>query len=339
MCAVVHSAGRFSSVPGDAFPATVRELAQSILDAVDRVLVGKRSAAELILAALLAEGHVLIEDLPGVGKTTLARALAAAIGGDFKRIQFTPDLLPSDVTGITFFDQRLGDFRFRPGPIFANIVVADEINRATPRTQSALLEAMQERSVSIEGETRTLSRPFLVIATENPIELEGTFPLPEAQIDRFMLRMSLGYPTHDEEDDIVAGTSDDAIDIAPAVSIDDVCAAMDQAHSVFMSEDVTHYLTGIVRSTRTDDAVEMGASPRASQQFGRACKALAAIQGRNEVIPDDVKQLAVPVLGHRIIVSPDSRLRGRDSGIVIRDILERTPVPVEGTIGLERDTG
>ena len=312
----------------------VQALAGRIFDQVDRVLVGKRDAAELLLAAMLAGGHVLIEDVPGVGKTTLARALARAIGGDFRRIQFTPDLLPSDISGLTFFDQRASDFRFRPGPLFANVVVADEINRATPRTQSALLEAMEERTVTIEGETMPLPRPFLVLATENPIELEGTFPLPEAQLDRFMIRLAIGYPSHDEEDEMLDRQAHRAPATASAVaSPEDIVQATAATREVYVSPELRHYMTGIVRATRAHDAIELGGSPRASLALYRAAQSLAAIRGRAAVFPDDIKELALPVLGHRIILSPDTRLRGRDVEAILNQILDEVPVPVEGSIG------
>jgi len=308
-------------------------LSNRILDQVDRVLVGKRDVAELLLAALLARGHVLIEDVPGVGKTTLARTIAASLGGVFQRVQFTPDLLPSDITGLTFFDQKQGEFRFRPGPVFANVLLADEINRATPRTQSALLEAMEERTVTIEGEPKALPDPFLVLATENPVELEGTFPLPEAQIDRFLMRISVGYPTHDEEDEIV-NRSDKPIEVEQVTDAEDMARASAQTQAVFMSDDLLHYLTEIVRSTRSHPDVELGASPRASLALAHVARSLAAVRKRELVLPDDIRELALPVLSHRIMLSPESRLRGKGAGGVIDEILDSIPVPVEGSIGL-----
>jgi MoxR-like ATPase len=315
-------------------PVGVAGVAERILDQVDRVVVGKRQVTRLLLAALLAEGHVLLEDVPGVGKTTMARALATSLGGVFHRIQFTPDLLPSDITGLTFFDQRAGDFRFRPGPVFGNVVVADEINRATPRTQSALLEAMEERTVTVEGETMPLPRPFLVIATENPIELEGTFPLPEAQIDRFMLRLTIGYPTEEEEAEIVARAGTESAVVEAVTDPLEMRVQIAAVRGVHLCADLRAYLSRIVRATREHEVVELGASPRASIALARASQALAAIEGRDEVLPDDIKELASPVLAHRILLSPDAQLRGRNPAAIVDEVLRRIPVPVEGSAGL-----
>jgi MoxR-like ATPase len=321
--------------------APVAALVERVQENVGRVVVGKRDVAELLIVALLAEGHVLIEDVPGVGKTTLARAMARSIGGEFRRIQFTPDLLPTDIGGLSFFDQKVGDFRFRPGPVFANVVLADEINRATPRTQSALLEAMEERTVTVEGETMALPRPFLVLATENPIELEGTFPLPEAQLDRFLLRLAVGYPTHDEEDEILvrhqAGTQ--VAELAAIATPADLLEAAGLVREVYASDELRHYVTAIVRATRTHDAVELGASPRASLALYRSAQALAAGRGRAVVLPDDVKALVQPVLGHRVILSPEARLRGRNVETVLAEIVAGVAVPVEGEIGLPAPAG
>ncbi len=307
-----------------------------VAENVGRVVVGKRDVVELLLVALLCEGHVLIEDVPGVGKTTLARAVARSIGGAFRRIQFTPDLLPSDVAGIAYFNQKLGDFQFRPGPVFANVVLADEINRATPRTQSALLEAMEERTVTVEGETMPLPRPFLVLATENPIELEGTFPLPEAQLDRFLVRLAVGYPSHAEEDAILDRSRAEA----PLAALDAVAtpaeleAAATAVRDVHVADDLRHYVTSVVRATRGHEAVGLGASPRGSLALFRCARALAALRGRATVLPDDVKALAIPVLAHRLVLAPEARLRGRDAAGILAEILAMVPVPVEGAVGV-----
>ncbi len=313
----------------------VADLAARILGEIRSAVIGKDKTAELLLAAMLAGGHALIEDVPGVGKTTLARAMSQAFGGTTRRIQFTPDLLPSDVTGISYFDQKAAEFRFRPGPIFANVVVADEINRATPRTQSALLEAMQESRVSIEGETHVLPAPFLVVATQNPIELEGTFPLPEAQIDRFMMRLSMGYPNETDEISMVSGAFSGGGPVRTVGSPEDVEAARRATHDVYLSPEVAAYLTALVRATRIAPGVELGASPRASLALAAGARALAAIQGRASVTPDDVKRLAPVVLEHRIVMTVEARLREQSPAGLVADLLRDTPVPVEGNIGLD----
>lgn len=323
------------STTADTGIARVAALAERILGEIRTSVIGKEETAELLLAAMLAGGHVLLEDVPGVGKTTLARAIAQAFGGSTRRIQFTPDLLPSDVTGITYFDQKAGEFRFRPGPIFSNVVVADEINRATPRTQSALLEAMQERNVTIEGETHALPAPFLVVATQNPIELEGTFPLPEAQIDRFMMRLSMGYPDASDEAAMVAGEFTGGGPVATVGSPDDVESARHATQQVYLSPEVASYVTALVRATRAAPGVELGASPRASLALAAAARALAAMQGRGSVTPDDIKRLAPVVLEHRVVMTVEARLREQTPGGLIADLLGATPVPVEGSIGLD----
>jgi MoxR-like ATPase len=304
---------------------------QRIIDNVELVIVGKRDVTELVLVALLCQGHVLLEDVPGVGKTTLARAIARSIGGDFKRIQFTPDLLPSDITGISFFNQKLGEFEFRAGPVFANILLADEINRATPRTQSALLEAMEERTVSIEGDTLTLPQPFLVLATENPIELEGTFPLPEAQLDRFMLRLAIGYPSEDDEDEMLRRLQHrHPIETLEAVTTTtELVEASVAVREVHVEDEVRRYIATLCRATREHDAIELGASPRGTLALFRAGQAVAALRGREYVEPDDVKLVARAVLAHRVLISPDARLRGRSVEHIIDDLLRTTSVPVE----------
>jgi MoxR-like ATPase len=322
------------SMTADTEIARVAELAERILGEVRTSVIGKDEIAELLLAAMLAGGHVLLEDVPGVGKTTLARAMAQAFGGSTRRIQFTPDLLPSDVTGITYFDQRASEFRFRAGPIFANVVVADEINRATPRTQSALLEAMQEGNVTIEGETHALPSPFLVVATQNPIELEGTFPLPEAQIDRFMMRLNMGYPEETAEMAMVSGEFAGGGPVATVGSPAEVEAAREAVRQVYISPEIAAYLTALVRGTRTAPGVELGASPRASLALAAAARALAAMQGRGSVIPDDIKRLAPVVLEHRVVMTVEAQLREQTPADLIAELLRTTPVPVEGSIGL-----
>ena len=294
-------------------PAAVQSVAERLCRNIQRVLVGKHETVELAIAALLCEGHLLIEDVPGIGKTTLARSIARSIGGTFRRLQCTPDLLPSDVTGVSVFDQRTTQFEFRPGPIFANVLLADEINRATPRTQSAVLEAMQEAQVSVDGVTRPLPRPFVVLATQNPVELEGTFPLPEAQLDRFLMRLSLGYPSEDDEEALVArGFAASTEVLGAVVSTDEVLGAIAEASRV-----------------RLHDDVRLGASPRATLALQRASQTWAAMHGRDFVVPDDIKSLAVPVLAHRLIAALEARLRGRDAAGIVQGILDTLPVPVE----------
>jgi MoxR-like ATPase len=309
----------------------VQRIAQALRENVNRVIVGKGAVIDLLLVALLSEGHALIEDVPGLGKTVMAKALARSLDLSFTRIQGTADLLPADVTGISYYSQKLGEFEFRPGPIFANIVLADEINRATPRTQSALLEAMQERQVTVDGQTMPLPHPFMLIATQNPIELEGTFPLPEAQLDRFLLRLRVMYPDVDEERAMLYRFQQaQPLDtLAPVLSGAEVAALLPMVRAVFVSEPVANYLLAIVRATREHPAIELGASPRAALALFRAAQARAAMQGRPYVLPDDVKQLTVPVLAHRLIVGAQSRLRGQDAEALLRTIIDQTSVPVE----------
>ncbi len=309
----------------------IAESAKRLRENIQRVIVGKDERIELALVAVLCQGHILVEDVPGIGKTTLAKALAASLGCTFRRIQFTPDLLPSDVTGINYFNQKLQEWEFRAGPVFAQVVLADEINRATPRTQSALLEAMQERQVTVDGDTRPLPRPFLVLATQNPIELEGTFPLPEAQIDRFFIKLPIGYPTVDEENSILLRfeRTDPLAGLSPVVSTDQLLAMQKQVQEVRVEASVREYIVAIARATREHVEIALGASPRGTMALYHAAQAWAAIRGRAFVVPDDVKRLAPYVLTHRILIQPQVRLRGRKPEEVVAEIVDTVPVPVE----------
>ena len=309
----------------------IQQMAERIRENVQRVIVGKDEAINLAIIALLCRGHILVEDAPGIGKTTLAKALAQSLKCTFKRIQFTPDLMPTDVLGVNFYNQRSGDFQFREGPIFSQMLLADEINRATPRTQSSLLEAMQERQATVDGETRPLPAPFLVMATQNPIEMEGTFPLPEAQLDRFMLRLRLGYPTPEEESDILLRFERDSeppeIDaVTDAAELSDM---QQLANQVLVDDTVRMYIVGITQASRKHQSLTLGASPRAGLALYKASQAHAALDGRDFVTPDDVKALAIPALAHRLIVASNARLRGRTAGQIVRDILAEVPVPIE----------
>jgi MoxR-like ATPase len=310
----------------------VQSAGEALRASVGRVVVGKSDVVELLLIALLAEGHALIEDVPGTGKTVMAKALARSLGMSFARIQGTPDLLPGDVTGISYFNQKTGEFEFRSGPIFANIVLADEINRATPRTQAALLEAMQERQVTNERQTLPLPLPFMLVATQNPIELEGTFPLPEAQLDRFLVRLRVHYPSRDEERAILYRFQEaqPLDELTPVIAAGELTRLLPAIRGVHVAQPVADYLLSIVRGTRQHPAVDLGASPRASQALFRAGQARAALRGRSFVLPDDVKALAAPVLAHRLLVTPQARLRGQDAEQAIADAVAATPVPVEG---------
>ncbi len=310
----------------------IADLARRLRDNIQKVIVGKDEAIDLCLTAVLCEGHLLLEDVPGIGKTTLARALAASLGCSFQRIQFTPDLLPSDVLGVNWFNQKTQEFDFRPGPVISQIVLADEINRATPRTQSALLEAMQERQVTIDGVTRPLPRPFLVLATQNPVELEGTFPLPEAQIDRFLLQVRIGYPTAREEGQILTRfTGGDPLGSLEAVtSPEEILEHQRRREKIHVEETLRGYVVAVARATRAHPEIQLGASPRASLALYHACQAWAAIHGRAYVVPDDVKALAPHVLTHRMIISPQAQLRGREPAELVADIVAEVPVPVEG---------
>jgi MoxR-like ATPase len=307
-------------------------LCQEIFKNVSRVVVGKAECVELLMVALLADGHVLLEDVPGVGKTLIAKCLARSIGGIFKRVQFTPDLLPSDVTGFNIYNRKMGVFEFQPGPVVSNVLLADEINRTIPRTQSSLLESMEERQVTVDGETYSLPSPFFVIATQNPIELEGTFPLPEAQLDRFLLKIHLGYPDREEEIAILERFRDhDPLKDLEAVVQPEAFVELQRARQrIHVSIAVREYVADIVRSTRDHDALQYGASPRASIGLMRSAQAMAALKGRDYVLPDDVKQLAVAVLSHRLILREEERLRGAEINRVVDDVIDRTPVPVSG---------
>jgi MoxR-like ATPase len=308
----------------------IQNAAHRVRQSVEQVIVGSETAVDLVLVALFARGHLLLEDVPGTGKTTMARAFAASIGASFGRIQFTPDLMPSDVLGINYYSQKSGEFEFREGPIVASILLADEINRATPRTQSSLLEAMQERTFTIDGVTRELPKPFVVIATQNPIELEGTFPLPEAQLDRFLMRMQMGYPDESGEVEILRRFEQRSPlnDVQPAVDAEELVALSEQLALIHVEDGVARYAVQLCRATREHDAFDLGASPRASLALFEASRALAAIDGRDYVRPDDVKRLAHPVLAHRLLLSSQTRLRGRTTDDVLDEILSTLPVPI-----------
>jgi MoxR-like ATPase len=303
-----------------------------IRENIQRVIEGKPEAVRLALIALLAEGHVLIEDVPGVGKTMLAKALARSIDCSVRRIQFTPDLLPSDVTGVSVFSQERGDFEFKPGAIFANIVVGDEINRASPKTQAALLESMEERQVTMDGVTYQLGVPFMVIATQNPIEHEGTYPLPEAQRDRFMLQLAIGYPTRESEVDILNthGSNPKVSDLSPVADAPKVAAMIASAKLVHVADSLKHYIVDLVRATREHADLALGASPRAALALLRASRAAAAAGGRDYIVPDDIKDLITPVLAHRLIPSPEAQMIGRTAADVLSDIVEFVPIPIRG---------
>jgi len=309
----------------------IQQITQTITANVSRVIVGKDEVIELLLVALFCEGHVLLEDVPGIGKTTMAKTLAKSLGGSFQRIQFTPDLLPSDITGVSIYNQQRQEFEYRPGPLMAQIVLSDEINRAGPRTQSALLEAMEERQVTVDGVTRPLPYPFLVLATQNPVELEGTFPLPEAQLDRFLIRVALGYPQREEERQILHRfrTANPLTEIAAVVTTEEVRAANQLCRQVYVHPVLEDYLLDIVTASRQNSAIALGVSPRGTLALYRTSQALAAIRGRNYVIPDDIKALVVPVLAHRLTPSMEARLHDRPIREVLSTLLAQVPVPVE----------
>lgn len=310
----------------------IAESAARLRENIQKVIVGKANIIDLALIAILCEGHLLLEDVPGTGKTTLAKTIAASLGCTFRRVQFTPDLLPSDLTGIYYYNQKAQEFEYRPGPVMAQILLADEINRATPRTQSALLEAMQERQVTVDIATHALPRPFLVMATQNPIELEGTFPLPEAQLDRFLMKVALGYPDEASENEMLLRfeRSDPLDTLNSVVEPDDILSMQQETRTVRVENSVRQYIVNICRATRAHADVMLGASPRATMALYRTCQARAAINGRDFIIPDDVKDMAPPVLTHRLVVNPQTRLRGRVPEDVVREIVDTVPVPVEG---------
>ncbi len=304
-------------------------IAQEIVENVSKVIVGKKSIVEHALSAVVAQGHILIEDVPGVGKTMLAKSISASIGCSFKRIQCTPDLLPSDIVGISIYNQRTGEFQFRAGPVMAQMVLVDEINRATPKTQSALLEAMEELQVSVDGDSRTLDRPFVVIATQNPIEYEGTFPLPEAQLDRFLMRISLGYPSFAEEMSIIEQHEQvhPINELRSVATPEDIIDLQEACKNIYVDNTVREYIVSLIDATRNHENVSLGASPRASLGMFRAARGLAILRDRDYVIPDDIKELAYAVLAHRLILSPSARMRGLHTGQIISNLLESVPIP------------
>ena len=311
--------------------SSTRQYALLIRENIARVIIGKSDIIDLLLVALLSNGHVLLEDVPGMGKTVLAKSLARSLDATFQRVQGTPDLLPSDIIGVSYFDQKQNEFTFRAGPLFAQILLVDEINRTTPRTQAALLEAMAERQVTVERESKRLPHPFLVIATQNPIELEGTFPLPEAQLDRFLLRIQMGYPSEEEEQAVLHRfKQEEPLDTLQAVVNADEFTSLQQAiRQVQWQPVVERYLLALVRSTRAHKDIQLGVSPRGTLALYRACEAYAAIQGRDFVLPDDVKYLAPFVLGHRLLTTSRNRMRGKRSAEIIAEIIQNTPVPTE----------
>jgi MoxR-like ATPase len=307
----------------------VRDVAERVVENVERVIVGKREAVEQTVIGLLCQGHLLIEDVPGTGKTMLAKSLARSLGCSFHRIQFTPDMLPSDVTGVSIFNQKSREFEYRPGPIMAQVVLTDEINRATPKTQAALLEAMEERQVTVDGVTYPVPQPFMVLATQNPIEYEGTFPLPEAQMDRFLLRIRLGYPTAHFEVQMMEQQqlAHPLVDLRQVVEVDELERSQEAIRRVQLSSEILHYIVELVNATRGHSELYLGASPRGSLALHRTAQARAAIQGREYVLPDDVKALAIPALAHRLIVGSAARIRDVDSREIIRELVHELPVP------------
>lgn len=308
----------------------IQDFVNRVIDNVEKVIVGKRASIEMLMVSMLCEGHVLLEDVPGVGKTMLARSLAVSLGGEFNRLQCTPDLLPNDVTGVSIYNQKTGQFEFRDGPVFVNVLLVDEINRATPRTQSALLEAMQEQQVTVDGTTYPLPRPFLVLATQNPIEYEGTFPLPEAQLDRFLMHLSVGYPSMQDERLLLNHLRREhpITQLKPVAEASQLIAYQRQVWEIFVEDSLQDYIVKLVTSTRSHPDLALGASPRASLALFKAAQAFAAVRGRDHVIPDDIQLLVPAILTHRLIVSPEAELRGRTPQGVLTDILEKTPLEI-----------
>ena len=306
----------------------LKEYVAKVVENVEKVIIGKSDTIRFLLVAMICEGHVLIEDVPGLGKTMLARSLATSIGGGFKRLQCTPDLLPNDVTGVSIYNQQTSEFEFRQGPVFVNVLLADEIDRATPRTQSALLEAMQEQQVTVDGITHQLPRPFLVIATQNPIEFEGTFPLPEAQLDRFLMKLSIGYPSPKEEQMLVLNVRREhpINTLEPVVDAEDLLALQKIVWDVFVEESLQEYIINITNATRKHPDLILGSSPRGSIALFKTAQAFAAIQGRDHVLPDDIQALTAHVLTHRLILKPEAELRGRTASGILKDILEEVPL-------------
>ncbi|GAA0558098.1 AAA family ATPase [Actinomadura livida] len=318
-----------AGVDADALAGRFAQMFAALAGNIERVVRGKREKVELALVCLLAEGHLLVEDVPGVGKTTLARAISASIEAEWARIQFTPDLLPSDITGVSIFNQGTSAFEFHPGPIFANLAVADEINRGSPKTQSALLEVMEERRVTVEGTPHPVPRPFMVIATQNPVDMDGTYPLPEAQLDRFLMRISMGYPDHQAEVALLAGAPTGAMldTMPPVLGREDLARMIDFAQRLHVAPPLFDYLVRVVAATRAHADLRLGASPRAGIALLRAARVRAAAAGRSYIVPEDVKALAVPVIAHRLIVTPEAELRGRSGADVVAEALGSVPTP------------